>query len=127
MAPKNPSESPASRVRAYIAAATPESRKVLKAIRKAILDVAPNAEEVFSYRMPGFRLEGKALMWYAAFKAHTSVFPITAAIRKTHAAELKGLKTSTGTVQFPLDRPLPVGLVKKLAQARVAEVRRREK
>jgi uncharacterized protein YdhG (YjbR/CyaY superfamily) len=55
------------------------------------------------------------------------VFPITAAIRKTYAAELNGLKTSTGTVQFPLDRPLPVGLVRKLAKARVAEVKRREK
>src|SRR5262245_45107188 len=123
----NPRESPASQVRAYFAAATPQSRKVLKAMRKAILDVAPEAEEVFSYRMPGFRLEGKALMWYAAFKAHTSVFPITAAIRKTYAADLKGLKTSTGTVQFPLDTPLPLGLLKKLAKARVAEVQRPRK
>ena len=116
-------ESPASQVRAYFGEATPESRRVLKSIRKAILDVAPGAEEAFSYGIPGFRLQGRPLVWYAAFKAHASLYPMTAAIRKTYAEDLKGLKGSTGTVQFPLGAPLPIGLVKKLVKARVAEAR----
>ena len=83
----------------------------------------PGAVEVFSYRIPGFRLNGKALVWYAAFKEHLSLYPMTGAIRRAHARALKGYKMSTGTVQFPLDRPLPIPLITKLIRARAAEVR----
>jgi uncharacterized protein YdhG (YjbR/CyaY superfamily) len=101
----------------------PHARKRMKACRDIIRSIAPDAVEVFSYGIPGFKLNRKPLVWYAAFRHHTSLYPMTASIRKAHAAALKGYKMSTGTVQFPLDEPLPTALVKRLVKARLAELR----
>jgi uncharacterized protein YdhG (YjbR/CyaY superfamily) len=109
--------------RAYFAALRPAVRTRMKSIRDLVRASAPDAVEVFSYGVPGFSLDGKPLVWYAAFKHHTSLYPMTAAIRKAHAVALKGYKMSTGTVQFPLDEPLPTALVKRLVKARLAELR----
>jgi uncharacterized protein YdhG (YjbR/CyaY superfamily) len=109
--------------RAYLASLPPAVRTRMKTIRDLVRDLAPDAVEVFSYGIPGFKLDGKPLVWYAAFARHTSLYPMTASIRKAHAAALKDYKTSTGTVQFPLDEPLPVALVKRLVRARLAELR----
>jgi uncharacterized protein YdhG (YjbR/CyaY superfamily) len=112
-----------SQVSAYIAKQPAESRRRLKKIRTDIRAVAPRAVDGFSYGVPSARLDGQTLVWYAAFKNHTSLFPMTAPIRRQHAAALKGYKTATGTVQFPLDKPLPSGLIKRLVSARAAMLR----
>lgn len=110
-------------VKDYMAKLAPAQRKALKALRAAIRDVVPaGADEVISYGIPAFKVAGKGAIYYAAWKAHASLYPITNATQKQFAKQLEGMKTSKGTVQFPLDAPIPVALVKQLVKARLAEV-----
>src|SRR6188472_2202771 len=105
---------PRTQTRSYIARLAPPARAQLTKLRDAIRSAAPEVEEAFSYGIPGFRLDGRPLVWYAAFSNHVGLYPMTASIRKAFAAELEGLQTSTGTIRFPLDAPLPVSLIKRL-------------
>ncbi|MCU1254025.1 MAG: hypothetical protein JWM83_324 [Candidatus Angelobacter sp.] len=100
----------------YLAAVPEPARGALEKIRAAIRSVVPaDATEVISYGIPAFKHK-KVLVWYAAFANHCSLFP-TAAVIEAFKNELKGFFTSKGTIQFPLDKPMPVALVKKLVKA----------
>lgn len=113
---------PQAAVRAYFAKATPEARRALTTIRKSIRAAAPSAEEAFSYRIPAFRFEGRVLLWYAAFAKHASLYPVIGKTRKALAKDLRGYEAGKGTVRFPLAKPVPASLVRKVVKARIAAI-----
>jgi uncharacterized protein YdhG (YjbR/CyaY superfamily) len=104
----------------YLASVPISSRDNFDQLRAAIGSVVPaDATETISYGIPAIK-QKKVLVWFAAFSSHCSLFP-TAAVIEKFKNELKGFTTSKGTVQFPIDKPLPTALVKTLVKARVAQ------
>lgn len=103
---------------AYLAALSDEKRRALEKLRKDIKAAAPKAEECISYGVPGFRLNGKLLVSYAAAAKHCSFYP--GATIQTLKNELKDYDTRKGTIHFSTDKPLPSALVRKIVQARIA-------
>ncbi len=105
----------------YLARVPEPARSTLNKVRVAMRSaVPPEATEAIGYRIPTFRYKG-ALLAYAAFSDHCSLFPMSLAVMAAFKNELKGFSTSKGTIHFPLDKPLPGALVKKLVKARIAE------
>lgn len=114
-------------VDAYLAGLTPEYRRALERLRKTIREAAPSAEEGFSYGVPAFRVEGRALIGYSASKDHCSLYPMSGTVILTLARDLEPYHTLKGTIHFSPGKPLPASLVKKLVQARMAEIRKTSK
>lgn len=111
----------AATVAQYIADTPPAARKALKAIRAAIKSVAPGITERISYRIPTFDLNGKYLLYMAAFREHVSVYPVTPGIISRHGAAIAKFRSGKGTLRFPLDKPIPISLIRKLAKTRIEE------
>lgn len=111
--------------KSYFAAHPPVARRALTRLRSLIRAAQPDATEFFSYRMPGFRLLDRPLVWYAAFTRHVSLFPMTPSVRRPFAKALAKYRTAKGTIQFPLDGPIPARLVQQLVNARAKELRRK--
>lgn len=103
----------------YIAAFPAGVQKKLQEMRAAIKAAAPKASEKISYQMPTFVLNGN-LVHFAAFKNHLGFYPVPTGIDK-FKKELAAYKTSKGAVQFPLDKPLPLALIRRIVKFRVAE------
>jgi uncharacterized protein YdhG (YjbR/CyaY superfamily) len=117
---------PPETVDEYFANVLQPARSALSQIRAAIRSaVPPDATETISYAIPAFKSR-KILVWYAAFSDHCSLFP-TAAIIDAFEKELKGFSTSKGTIHFPIDKPVPTALIKKLMKARVAELEKQSR
>jgi uncharacterized protein YdhG (YjbR/CyaY superfamily) len=109
----------------YIAHFPPDVREKLAKIREAIRQAAPDAEETISYKMPSFVLKG-TLVYFAAFKKHIGFYPRTTAITKFRK-ELAPYGGAKGSVRFPLDKPIPTQLIRRIVKFRAAENRQRAK
>ena len=103
----------------YIASFPKDIQKLLKQLRTTIRKAAPQTEETISYQMPAYNLYGK-VVYFAAYEKHIGFYPMPSAI-ENFKKELAGYKTSKGTVQFPLDKPLPLVLIAKITAFRVKE------
>ena len=111
----------AKNVEEYMAGAPVAVRRKLEQIRHITRQVAPEAQEKLSYGMPYYGLNGR-LLYFAYFKDHVSLFAMPSAVAK-FKKDLTAYKTSKGTIQFPLDKPLPLPLIKKIITFRAAEQR----
>jgi uncharacterized protein YdhG (YjbR/CyaY superfamily) len=103
----------------YIATFPENVQIILEELRQAIRESAPEAEEVISYRIPAFKLNG-ILVWFAAFKNHIGFYP-TSSPMKAFKEELSGYEVSKGTIRFPINKPIPFDLAKKIVRYRVKE------
>ena len=103
----------------YFSALPAEEKALLQELRKTIREAAPKAEEVISYGMPAFKLNGM-LVWYAIYKNHIGFYPSSSPIR-IFKDELVEYKTSKGAIQFPIEKKIPKGLVKKIVRFRINE------
>ena len=103
----------------YIAGFPPKVQAILKKIRRTIRKAAPAAEETIKYQMPTFTLKGN-LVYFAAFKKHIGFYPVPTGIEK-FKKELSAYKGAKGSVQFPLDQPMPFALISKIVKFRVKE------
>ncbi len=103
----------------YIAGFPRDVQAILEKVRTTVREAAPGAEETISYGIPAFNLKGN-LVFFAAFKNHIGFYPTSTGIEK-FKDELSVYKGSKGTVQFPLDKPIPYGLISRIVEFRVKE------
>jgi uncharacterized protein YdhG (YjbR/CyaY superfamily) len=113
----------AEEVDEYLRGLSEPKRRTLEALRHTILEIVPDAEQVLSYRVPAFRVDGRIVAGFAAFKDHVSYLPFSGSVLGELEDELDGYAMTKSSLHFPVDRPLPETLVRKLIAVRLAEVR----
>src|SRR5438552_18450618 len=111
----------AEEIDAYPSGCRGAERATLEALRRTIMEIVPDAEQVISYRIPAFRLRGKTVAGFAAFQTHLSYLPFSGSVLSQLADELHGYTMTKSALHFPIDRPLPTTLVKQLIAVRLAE------
>ena len=109
----------------YLDALEEPKRGTLQALRRTILEIVPEAEQVISYRVPAFKVDGKTIAGFAAFKGHVSYLPFSGTVLGQLSGDLGGYAMTKSSLHFAVDSPLPKALVKKLIAARLAEIERR--
>ena len=104
----------------YIKTFPKEVQAILENVRQTIRKAAPEAIETISYQMPTFKLNGKGLVYFAAYKRHVGFYPIPSGV-EAFRKELSEYRQGKGSVQFPIDKPIPYDLVRRIVQFRVKE------
>jgi len=110
------------RIDAYLAALPADQRELLQRVRGQIARLLPDASETISYGMPAFALDGRAIVWYAGWKKHCAIYPLTDSFLKAHAGELEGYGRTRGSLHFTPQQPLPEATVEQLVRDRLADV-----
>jgi uncharacterized protein YdhG (YjbR/CyaY superfamily) len=105
----------------YLANLPADRRAAVEELRRTIKAAAPEATETIAYQMPAFRLQGRFLVSYAAFKAHYSLFPASGAVVEALGEEVEPYLAGKGTIRFPADQPIPVATVTRIVKIRLAE------
>jgi uncharacterized protein YdhG (YjbR/CyaY superfamily) len=106
----------------YLAGLDEPQRSTLEGLRASIMELVPGAEQCISYGMPAFKVQGKTVAGFAAFKKHLSYLPHSGSVLATLAADVAPYETSKGSLKFAIDKPLPKRLVKKLVRTRMQEL-----
>ena len=106
----------------YLATLDEPKRATLTSLRATIMAIVPEAEQCISYGMPAFKLRGKTIAGFAAFKNHLSYLPHSGSVIPQLAEETASYASTKGSLHFPVDEPLPKALVRKLLEVRMAEV-----
>jgi uncharacterized protein YdhG (YjbR/CyaY superfamily) len=109
-------------VDAYLQALPEPKRGTLEALRRTILEIVPDAEQVISYRVPAFRVNGKTIAGFAAFKNHLSYLPFSGSVLPRLSEERAEYSGTKSALHFPVDEPLPKALVAKLIATRLEEL-----
>lgn len=107
----------------YVGALEEPKRSTLGALHRTILEIVPDAEQIISYGVPAFRVQGKTVAGFAAFKSHLSYLPFSGSVLEQLADELAGYTMTKSSLHFGVDHPLPKGLVEKLIAIRLAQSR----
>jgi len=112
----------AASVEEYIAGFPPDVACLLQELRAIVREAAPDVTERISYGIPAFDLDGHPLIYLAGYERHIGLYPVTGAVADALTEELRPFKHGKATVRFPLDRPLPVALVRRIVQLRVGDI-----
>jgi uncharacterized protein YdhG (YjbR/CyaY superfamily) len=110
----------------YLARQPEASRPVLERVRGLIRKALPGAEERISYQIPSFRMYDTYVVYFAGWKHHFSLYPVTGKVQTALAAELRDYEVTKGTVRFPLDAPVPARLISRIARLLAAQARERK-
>jgi uncharacterized protein YdhG (YjbR/CyaY superfamily) len=106
----------------YIASRPEQVQAILQRVRRTLRDAIPAAQEVISYQIPALRTDGGIVLYFAGWKEHFSIYPVTDALIEALGSELQSYRASKGTLRFPLDQPVPVKLIGRVAKLRAKEV-----
>jgi len=112
---------PATEIDRYLEGLDEPKRSTLAEVRRHILTVVPQAEQCLSYGLPGFKIDGKTIAGFGAFRNHLSYLPHSGSVFPELAEELAGYTTSSGALRFPVDQPLSAELVARLVMVRLAQ------
>lgn len=111
----------------YIATQPVAVQAVLQQVRSAIRKALPSAEEIISYQIPAYKMPGGAVIYFAGWKRHFSIYPATELVIATFKDELAGYRLSKGTIQLPLSKPVPAKLIGEITKLRAKEVMEKAK